>query len=286
MAFVMFMTGQSVFDLFMKKSRGPANLVILGREVDQDQRINAVDRLLIQQAMKFPTISLENPDYRKLDPMGVNNLMLFYAAQDRGIAIGDEEIKKYIKTVPAFQTKGKFDKKKFNDFVNEKLKPRHFDKEDLDEAVRAQLAVERLTKDITESVIVPEEEIKEAFINLNEKAKVETTEFKASNFLKTIKVDESEAKSYFEANKTKYKTPSAVKIDVVRFEYGKFRKEAYQKITEEEVKKYYEDNKYLYRVKEKETGKKKDKKDKKAKKKKVEYEPLKKSRGKNQIKTG
>lgn len=277
-AFVMFMTGQSIFDLFMQRSRGPAKLVVLNREVDQNKRMEAVDQLLIQQALRFPSISLQNPDYQKLDSMGINNLMLLYAAQDRGIAIGDDEVKKYLQSVPQFQTKGKFDVKKFNVFVDEKLKPRHFDKEDLDSAVRSQLAVEKLTQDFSESIIVPDEEIKEAFFNINEKAKVQTAEFKADSYAKEVKVDEQEAKSYFEANKNKYMTPSAVKFELVRFEYGKFRTEAYKQVTDKEVKEYYEKNKYLYIKKDKkpkDEDKKEKDKDKKEVKKKVEYTPLK-----------
>ena len=249
-AFVMFMTGQSLFDLIMQRNSRPANLVILGREVTQKERIDAVDVLLIQQVIKYPEMGLMASGNGRFDQMGVNNLMLRYAAEDRGIAIGNKAISEYIKSIPALQTDGKFDSKKFNKFIDDKLKPRYFNKSDLDDAIAAQLAVEKLTKDITESVIIPEEEIKESFLNVNEKAKVQTCEFEAKSYLTSVKVDEKEAKSYFESNKNNYMTPSAIKINYVRFEYGKFKTAAWKQVTEKDIEKYYNDNKYLYVIKE------------------------------------
>jgi len=262
-AFVMFMTGQSLFDLIMQRNTRPANLVILGREVTQKERIDAVDVLLLQQAIKYPEMGLMDSGNGRFDQMGVNNLMLRYAAEDRGIAIGSKAISKYIKSIPALQTDGKFDNKKFNKFIDDKLKPRYFNKSDLDNAIAAQLAVEKLTKDITESVIIPEKEVKESFLNVNEKAKVQICEFEAKSYLTNVKVDEKEAKSYFESNKNNYMTPSAIKINYVRFEYGKYKTIAWKEITEKDIEKYYNENKDLYIIKEDPKKVAKDKKDKK-----------------------
>lgn len=262
-AFVMFMTGQSLFDIIMQRNTRPANFIILGREVTQKERIDAVDVLLIQQAIKYPEMGLMDSGNGRFDQMGVNNLMLRYAAEDRGIAIGNKAISEYIKSIPALQTDGKFDSKKFNKFIDDKLKPRYFNKSDLDDAIAAQLAVEKLTKDITESVIIPAAEIKESFLNINEKAKVQTCEFEAKSYLTNVKVDEKEAQSYFESNKNNYMTPSAIKINFVRFEYGKYKTAAWKEVTEKDIEKYYNDNKYLYIIKEAPKKVVKGKKDKK-----------------------
>jgi len=278
-AFVLFMTGQSIFDLFSQRSRGSSTVLILGRKVTQAQRMDAVDSFLIQQVMTYPNASLKNTDYSKWDQIATRNLMLLYAAQDRGIAIGDDEVKKYIKTVPEFQTKGKFDNKKFNEFVEKKLNPSHFNKADLDAAVREKLAIEQLSKNVTESIIISDEELRTAFFNINEKAKVKTNEFKTSDYIKNIKVDEKAAKAYYEANKKTYMTQPAVKIQVVRFEYGKYRVAAWKKITDKEIETYYNNNKYLYKKTDKKT-KKKLKDPKKTKPVKPEYTPLKQVAGK------
>ena len=270
-SFVLYMSGLNVVDLIFSRSQRPSNVVLMGREITQNDRINAVDSLLIQQSLMYPMVSLERPDYAKLDPYAIKQLMLDYAAQDRGIAIGNKEVGEYIKTIPTFQTKGKFDLKKFNNYVEEKLKPRHFDKKDLDEAVRAQLAVEKLTKDVTDNILILPEEIKQSFYNFQEKAKVKTAQFKASDFEKSLKVTDAEVESYFKANLKKYQTPPAVKAEVVCFRYGSYKKEAYGKITEKEVEKYYNDNKYLY-VKKAPKPVKDTKK--KTKPKKAEYKPL------------
>lgn len=271
-SFVLYMSGINLIELIFARSQRPANMLLLGREITQDDRMNAVDRLLIQQSLLYPVVSLQGPDYSKLDPIAINNLMLFFAAEDRGIAIGNKEVADYLKSVPSFQTKGKFDIKKLNNYVEEKLNPRHFNKEDLDDAVRAQLVVEKLTNDITENVITPNEEIKEAFFNIQEKAKIMTAAFSAAEYAKNLEISDSEAEAYFNANMKKYMTPAAVKAQVVRFEYGMYKKEAWKEVTDKEVEKYYNENKELYVKKD---VKKTAQKDVKDKKEKVEYTPLK-----------
>ncbi len=245
-SFVLFMTGQSVFDLFFRRDIGPEALTVLGRKVTFDARTEAVDRILIQQALVYPAANLLNPDYQKLDAYGVNHLMLSFAAEDHGIVISDEAVGKHIVSIPAFQTEGKFDKAKLNEFVETKLKPRHLTKRDLDEAVRSQLAIENLTSSITESVIVPPEEVREAFMNINEKARVSTVMFKASDYMSEVKVTEDEARGFYESDKGRYMKPSALRFLCVRFDYRLFRKAAWEKTTQDEIRKFYDDNKHLY----------------------------------------
>ncbi|MBN1864695.1 MAG: SurA N-terminal domain-containing protein [Victivallales bacterium] len=272
-SFVLFMTGQSVFDLFLRRDMGPEALTVLGRKVTLNDRTEAVDRILIQQAIVYPAANLLNPDYQKLDAYGINHLMLCFAAEDHGIVISDDEVRKHIVTLPTFQTEGKFDNAKLNEFVESKLKPRHLTKRDLDEAVRSQLAIEKLTGNITESVIVPPEEIREAFMNINEKARVSIAAFDASDYVSQVQVTEDEARAFYESNKSRYLKPPALKFLCVSYDYGLFRKEAWEKTSVDELRNFYEANKHLYVKKASEDSDSGGKADD-ADPKKVEHEPF------------
>jgi peptidyl-prolyl cis-trans isomerase D len=268
--FVLFMTGQSVFSLFSERYSSPGDTVILGRSVSRNEISSVIDNMLIQQAINSENATLGRVDYQAAQDAGIRTMLLIYAAQDAGLAVGDKEVAEAIEKATAFQKDGKFDKAKYEKFIKEQLKLRHFTKHDLDEAVRKQLLVEKFTKSVTDNVVCSEDEIKDAFFRDNTKAKVETVEFKFKDYLKEVKVKDSEAKSYFESNKDKYKTKPACKIMAVAFKVEEFKPEALKSITDDEVKKYYEDHKAFYLKKD---SKKKDSKKKDDKKK--EYKPLK-----------
>ena len=262
--FVLFMTGQSVFSLFSERYSSPGDTVILGRSVSRKDISSIIDNMLIQQAINSEKASLGRVDYQAAQDAGIRTMLLIYAAQDAGLAVGDKEVAEAIEKATAFQKDGKFDKAKYEKFIKEQLKPRHFTKHDLDEAVRKQLLVEKFTKSVTDNVVCSDDEIKDAFFRDNTKAKVETAEFKFNDYLKEVKVKDSEAKSYFETNKDKYKTKPACKFMAVAFKVEEFKPEAMKSISADEVKKYYEEHKAFYLKKD---SKKKDDK-------KKEYKPL------------
>jgi hypothetical protein len=264
--FVFFMTGQSVFSLFSERYNGAGDMDIVGRSVSLKGIQNIVDDLLIQQAIGSEKGRLGRADYRAAKDYGVRSLMLIYTAEDAGLAIGDKEVAKAIEKAAAFQENGKFSKAKYEKFIKEELKPRYFTKSDLDQAIRNQLLVEKLTKSVTDNVVCSEKEVKDAYVIDNTKNKVQTLEFSYKDYIKDIKVTDSESKSYFESNKDKYMTQPGYKILAVAFAYDDFKGQALKEIKEEDIKKYYEEHKNLYLKK----NTSKDKKDKKK-----EYKPLK-----------
>jgi len=267
--FVLFMTGQSVFSLFSERYRVAGDTVILGRNASLKQISATIDDLLIQQAIASDKGILRRADYQAAKSVGIRTMLLIFAAQDAGLAIGDKEVAEGIEKAAAFQTDGKFDKGKYEKFIKEQLKPRHFTKSDLDAAVRVQLLVEKFTKSVSDNVICSEDEIKDAFFRDNTKVNVKTADFSYKDYLKQVKIKDNELKSYFESNKKKYNTQPSCRMIAVSFLSDDFKSDALKSITEDEVKKYYDDHKAFYLKKDD-----KKKKGSKDKDKKKEYKPL------------
>ncbi|MCK5844240.1 MAG: hypothetical protein KAG97_05990, partial [Victivallales bacterium] len=115
--------------------------------------------------------------------------------------------------------------------------------------------------------IIPEDEIEEAYKNLNGKVEAKRIKFQAAKFADKIKYAEKEIRDYFEAHKVEYRTAPASKGAVVLFDYADFNVDAEKSVTLADIEKYYNDHKFLYVKKNlKKTALKKDAK--------TEYEPL------------
>lgn len=266
-AFVGYFSRISLMDLIRHRGRSHT-LSLLGRTVTMEDRRAELNKTLILAAMRNPTFDIKRANLPISSQQLVTQLLLSYAADDMGIAISDAAVSKFIKKTPSFQTDGKFDMKKYAEFVKNKLTPANLTKRDMDDAVRGQLKVEALQKCVIDNVIISDDEIKDAYKNLNGKVDAKRLRFQAAKFADKIKYTEKEIHDYFEAHKLEYRTAPAAKGLVVAFEYAGFQAEAAKRVTLADIEKYYNDHKFLYvkKTMAKPSLKKKDAK--------TEYEPL------------
>jgi hypothetical protein len=244
-SFVLYLSRVSVFDMFT--SRGPKTASLLGRKVTGKDRMEEARRVALFAALNNPVLDLKRIPVDPDSKFVYLSLLQYYAATDMGVAVGDESLGKYIREkVPGFQTNGKFDIGKYNDFVERRLKPAGFSKKDLDDAIRRQLAVERMRGAVVFNVVTTQNEMRTAFDDLQEKVKAEIIWFDADEFAKKINPTEEDVKNHFESHRDAYQHPPAAKARIVLFPYEKFRAQVEKLVTLEKIKKYYEANKYRY----------------------------------------
>jgi len=243
--FVFYFGRGSIMDMF--SGRGKASEVsILGRTVTLKDRQDEVTRIYLVASLQNPAINLSNARMPLNSQSITLNMLQNYAAEDMGIAVGDKEISEYLKTVPVFQTAGKFDAKKYDRYLEKNLKPAYLTQADLKDAVQRMLQVQALRKSISDNVIVPDVEIKEAFMSDMESVDAKILQFKASDYIKGLTFKDEQLQRYYNSNKDKYKTSPSAKGKVVTFTFDSFRKDAAAQITEKDMLKYYEDNKFRY----------------------------------------
>ena len=248
--FVFYFGRGSLMDMFSGRS-GVSNVTILERTVTLADKQKEVTRMYILASLQNPKISLTNARMPLNSQNIVINLLQYYAAEDMGLAIGDKEVSEYLKTVPIFQSAGKFDAKLYDLYVSGKLKPAYLTQNDLKDAVQHMLRIQALRKTISESVIVPEAEIKEAYMNDMQSVEAEILKFDASTYAKDITLTDEDLKNYYESNKQNYNTAPGVKGKVVVFAFEDCKEEAATQVTDAEMRKYYDDNKFQYKLPEK-----------------------------------
>jgi len=243
-SFVLYLSRVSVFDLF--RSRGPQSLSLLGRKISVDDRIAEARRIALFFSVHDPSINLKRIPISPDSKMVTLSLLQYYAAKDMGIAVSDKEIANFISEGPLFQSGGKFDLQKYNEFVETRLKPAGLSKTDLDDAIRRNLAMRKLREEITFNVITTRDELRSVFNSRQMKVKAKIIYFDKQDCAKKIKVTEQDLKNYFDSHQDTYKYPPASKIETVFFPYSCFNAKAASLVTLEKMKKHYDANKYLY----------------------------------------
>lgn len=165
------------------------------------------------------------------------------AAYDMGIRVSDADLVDFLKGLQIFRGETGFSLAKYDMYVKNVIIPAKFTKQDIDDAVKEGLYIDKIFKQIASEVIVTPGEIRTFFDSAQEKFEVRVAKFKAEDFKKEVKVEEKELTAYFEANRPNYMTSPRFKVAVARFNYNDYEKEAQKKITDELIKKYYENNK-------------------------------------------
>ncbi len=118
-----------------------------------------------------------------------------------------------IKAIEQLQTDGKFDKEKYTDLLLENLEFAAY----MENRVRSMLPYEKLYDDVKSEVSLTDEELKDIYINDNNKANAKIIYFEQS-LVKEVEVTEEEKQAYYEENIEEFKRGPARKYKYVRLD--------------------------------------------------------------------
>ncbi len=163
-----------------------------------------------------------------------NNLItittLEIQARRHGIEITTAEVAEYMRIsppqdllqLPEFQTDGYFDIQKYQVWLQQMASSNQPDLlrfiSGFEDQIRQQLLINRLQEFITSMVRVTEAEVRDSFIEKNEKVKVKYILIPRSDFEDSIAdIPESEILSKYEADKENYRSPEQVAVSYIQF---------------------------------------------------------------------
>lgn len=160
-----------------------------------------------------------------LEEMAVENLirreLLLQEAKREKIRISDEELREKLKSFPAFQRKGRFDKEVYFNV----LEYLGYAPEKFEEEVKKDLTIAKLEENVLEKVKISEKEIRDEYLKENEEIEMEYLLIKPA---KGIKIKEKEIERYYQENKEDYRVPEKIKMRHILIKEE--RKEALEKI--------------------------------------------------------
>ncbi|MDP8221236.1 MAG: peptidylprolyl isomerase [Candidatus Stygibacter frigidus] len=116
-----------------------------------------------------------------------------------------------VKQIPDFQTDGKFDMDKYNDALMNNDQFAQY----LESSYRNSIPYEKLYSRIKSEVVVTMDDVKEDYINKNDKADAKIIFFDAKK-IKNVEVTDEDVAAYYEENKEDYKKDPARKYNYVK----------------------------------------------------------------------
>jgi len=137
----------------------------------------------------------------------------------------DSEVQEELARVPGFQTNGQFDPVKLTDFVQSRLPSLGFTDAVVDELVRDQVRVRKVTELIGATVALSPSELQNRFMEDNEKMDISVVRLNTSDLEKSIDVSDDQARKVYDAHKDVYRSDEQRKVDIASFELSDAQKE-------------------------------------------------------------
>jgi peptidyl-prolyl cis-trans isomerase D len=134
------------------------------------------------------------------------------AEADRlGIKVSDEEVRRRIFAMPAFQENGGFiGEARYQQLLRMQRPP--MVASEFEDNVRRGLAVEKLRGSLTDWLSVNDRELEKEYRRRNDKVKLAVVSFTADSFRTQVNATDADVTSYFDAHKNDFKIPEKRKI--------------------------------------------------------------------------
>src|SRR5688500_4452988 len=228
-------------------------LEISAREFDEELRFQQ-DQVRQLVGQNFDMAELDTPESRRavLERLIAQRLVASQA-QQAGLTVSDHSLVEAIHAIPAFRgADGNFSKSTYESVLrtqNPPLTPTQFESR-----LRYDLMLAQLARAVGEAAIAPRSVTGRLAALEAQKREVAEARIPAQQFLPQVKIDEAQAKAYYEANKEQFRTPERVKAEYVMLSAEAIA--AQETVSPEEVKKQWE-TAYGPKLREKEEARKK-----------------------------
>lgn len=183
------------------------------------------------------TFTQAKADEMKLDMLAyssiISDTMWLNLAHNLGIGASNEDVAKYLITMPEFQENGVFNKQIYlNSLARLGLKPTDFEKD-----LAKNVILDKLNHALTMPVNKNEIEALSSAYFIEDRLEIKVVEINPND----INATDTEIKAFWEKSKDSYKTPTSYELDTYYVSLSD------KDLNKDEILKYYEDNKNLYR---------------------------------------
>ncbi|MFH1102333.1 MAG: SurA N-terminal domain-containing protein [Pseudomonadota bacterium] len=165
----------------------------------------------------------------------IDQKLLLQEAKRVNFSVSNEELTNTIKKMASFQSSGSFDSRLYKRLLNvNRLTPEEFE-----EIQKRSMLIQKLQRFVQDAIHVSDEEVNTLYRWRTAEVNINYVTFEPANY-KEIHPSAEEIKTFFEQNKTSYKTDELRKVRYLRFDPEKYRDKV--KIPDEAVKEYYDAN--------------------------------------------
>ncbi len=166
----------------------------------------------------------------------IQHYLILRGAKDIGLTATNEEVRRKILEIPAFQTEGKFDAKRYEGMLRQmRMSPDIFEQQ-----MSEDITTQKVESFIMGQAVVTEDEIL-ADQHLNrDQIKVAYVVLDPASFEDNVTVEDSDLQTFFQNNQNRYMEPEKREIVYVLLNREEMEKEIHP--GEDEINRYYEDN--------------------------------------------
>ena len=169
-----------------------------------------------------------------------NTIVLEHEAELNQVSPTDEEVLTEVKNLSPFQTSGQFDPQKYATFVQEKLAPRGFTEQQLEDVVRGDLKLRKLKSIIGSTVEAAPSELRGAYETQYQKTQLSLVRLNLAGISSGVQVPNEEVHKAFDQRKDSLKSDEKRKVKLVSLTLptgdqslkGKERMDALQKLAD------------------------------------------------------
>ena len=217
-----------------------------GQSISQEEYRAAYNRLVDQARQNFGNSlnddllkSLQLPQMA-LDQL-IDRTLLRQAAERMKLAVTDEELSQSVRAVPAFQSNGAFDRRRYQQVLSlSRMTPEAFEA-----GQRESLLIEKLSRVVTDGVKVSDSEAEQWYAWSNAEAKIDYVCLDTDRY-KDVPASPEELSAFFERSKESYRTEPEISVRYLAFSPDAFTGKV--ALTEAEVRDYYEANAQRFEV--------------------------------------
>ncbi|MGH8799738.1 MAG: SurA N-terminal domain-containing protein [Casimicrobiaceae bacterium] len=214
-----------------------------GDKITQAEFANAMrdqqDRLRQSLGANYDPAVFDNPEvrYSILEQLISQRVIDNQARRDR-LRVSDEQVKRYISEIPAFQVDGKFSSERYQQLLASQNPPKS--SPEFVNDVRRALTLTPLQEPIAAGSIVAKASVERYLALLDQKREVASATVGVDSFLKEVKIDPAAVKAYYDANQPSFQTPEQAKIEYVTLTPDALASQV--SVDAAEVRKQYDDN--------------------------------------------
>ncbi len=214
---------------------------VLNEKISYDEYKEALDNLynFYRNAVKDRNVEDKIP-HAQLKEAALNSViqrkLVLNEAKKMGIGVSNEEVIERIKSMPAFQKEGKFDKSYYLNF----LQYNRIGAKNFESSQRTAMLTEKTESLIRNSVKVSELEIREAYEWKHEKINLDYFVLSPDHFTGKEKITDEKVSEYFKKEKESFKKPDQIKVEYLFADPISLGKEI--NIGKQSIENYYTDH--------------------------------------------
>jgi peptidyl-prolyl cis-trans isomerase D len=240
-----------VFVLYFGSNRGSqtasAIAIIDGRTISEAEFREEYTKLLDMVRQRYgANLSPEILKQLNLKQRAYNSLIsrhvIISKAADLKVQVSDEELKNIILYMPALQTDGIFDERKYRQM----LRYNRVSAEDFEALQKVNLMAAKIESIVREGIKVSEREIYDLYVLQNQKININFVQISGQNVRQKITPTSAQLENYLSSNSNLFRRPEQVKIKYLYFSSEAFSPAG---ISDADIRDYYNLNRDKYRKK-------------------------------------